>query len=293
MAELRPIPPSPTRRAFDDEIHSVAAQHTARQNKLLAALPEDDFERLLPDLEPFPMPLDWAVHAAGDREEYLYFLTSGIVSRFYVTHSGATAEFAVTGNEGVIGVASFLGGNSTPSQAVVLSPGNSYRLPADRLKHEFAHDGPLPRLLLRYTQALIAQIGLISACKRHHALEQRLCRWILSCLDRLHTDELAITQGLIAAMLGVRREAVTKSTGNLQLARLLHFNRGRMVILDRPGLEAHACECYTVVKREYVRLLAEYRMLEATSERRRVTIRRSSVATCASRDSWFENSLQS
>ena len=293
MAELRPIPPSPTGRPFVGEIHSVTAQHAARQNKLLAALPEDDFERLLPDLEPFPMPLDWVVHAAGDCEDYLYFLTSGIVSRYYVTHSGATAEFAVTGNEGVIGVASFLGGNSTPSQTVALSRGYSYRLPADRLKSEFAHDGPLPRLLLLYTQALIAQIGLISACKRHHALEQRLCRWILSCLDRLHTDELAITQGLIAAMLGVRREAVTKSAGILQKARLLHSDRGRMVVLDRLGLEAHACECYTVAKREYDCLLAEYRKLEAASGRHRVVIRRSSVANCASRDSWLENSLQS
>jgi CRP-like cAMP-binding protein len=294
MAGLNPIPPSPaTAQAFDGQIHSVCTEHGARQNKLLAALPEDDFERLQPDLEPFPMPLDWAVHAAGGREEYLYFLTSGIVSRFYVTQSGATAEFAVTGNEGVVGVASFLGGISTPSQAVVLTAGHSYRLPAVRLKDEFTHDGPLPRLLLRYTQALIAQIGLTSACKRHHALEQRLSRWILCCLDRLPTDELAITQGLIAAMLGVRREAVTKSAGSLQKAGLLHFCRGRMVVLDRPGLEAHACECYTVLKREYFRLLAEYRKLEAASGRRRVIIRRSSTATCASRDSRFEGVLQS
>jgi CRP-like cAMP-binding protein len=223
------------------------------------------YERLVPDLEPFPLQLGWAVHDAGGREKYLYFLTAGIVSRYHVTAAGASAEFAITGNEGVIGIASFLGGESTPNQAVVLSTGYSYRLRADRLKHEFAHDGPLPRLLLRYTQSLIGQIGLVSACRRHHSLEQRLCRWLLSCLDRLPTNDLVLTQGLIAKMLGVRREGVTEAAGMLQEAGLIHLSRGRIVVLDRPGLEAQVCECYAVVKREYDRLLADYRGVDGDS----------------------------
>ena len=264
--------PSPdTRFAFDDIKRSTSAQHTPRQNHLLAALPQQVYARLLPDLEPFPLPQGWTIHDVGDHEKHLYFLTAGIVSRLYVTASGASAEFAVTGNEGVIGVASFLGGESTPSQAVVLSPGYSYRLRADRLQHEFERDGPLPRLLLRYTQALIAHIGLISACKRHHSLEQRLCRWILSCLDRLPTNELALTQELIADMLGVRREGVTKAAGKLQNAELIHYSRGRVVVLDRPALEARVCECYAVLKREYDSLLADYRRDEAASWGRPVT----------------------
>lgn len=211
------------------------------------------------------MPLGWTIHDAGDRERYLYFITAGIVSRFYVTASGASAEFAVTGNEGVIGIAAFLGGGSTTSRAAVLSPGYSYRLRAVRLQHEFEHDGPLPRLLLRYTRALIAQIGLISACTRHHTLEQRLCRWILCCLDRLPTNEMALTQELIAEMLGVRRVGVTNAVGRLQNAGLLHCSRGHIAVADRPNLEAHACDCYAVVKREYDGLLADYRPAEARS----------------------------
>jgi CRP-like cAMP-binding protein len=258
--------PSPQMRfAVGNSRDVVSAQPTPRQNQILAALPRHDYERLVPDLEPFALALGWTVHEAGDREKYLYFLTAGIVSRFYMTASGASAEFAVTGNEGVVGIASFLGGESTPSQAVVLSPGYSYRLRADRLKHEFARDGPLPRLLLRYTQALIGQIGLISACRRHHSLEQRLCRWLLSSVDRLPTNDLALTQGLIANMLGVRREGVTEAAGKLQEAGLIHLSRGRVVVLDRPGLEAQVCECYGVVKRNYDRLLADYRGLDGDS----------------------------
>ena len=204
-------------------------------------------------------------------KSHLYFLTAGIVSRLYVTQSGASAEFAVTGNEGVIGIASFLGGETTPSQAVVLSAGHGYRLRADRLKHEFDHDGPLPRLLLRYTQSLIGHIGLISACKRHHSLEQRFCRWILSCLDRLPTNELAITQGLIADMLGVRREGVSEAAATLQKAGLIHVSRGRIVVLDRPALEARVCECYAGVKREYARLLADYHQASVDYWTRSVT----------------------
>ena len=192
---------------------------------------------------------------AGSRRLTATSLTAGIVSRFYVTENGASAGFAVTGSEGVIGVASFLGGESTPSQAVVLSAGYAYRLGADLLKNEFEHDGPLPHLLLRYTQALIAQTGQIAVCNRHHSLEQRLCRWILSCLDRLPSNELTMTQELIADMLGVRREGVTEAAGKLQKAGLIHYSRGRIAVLDRPQLEARVCECYAVVKREYDRLL--------------------------------------
>jgi CRP-like cAMP-binding protein len=234
---------------------AVAAQHSPRQNRLLAALPLEDYERLLSDLEPVPLPLAWTVHRAGDREKYLYFLTAGIVSRFYVMQNGASAEFAVTGSEGVIGVASFLGGESTPSQAVVLSAGYAYRLRADLLKSAFRHDRPLAHLLLRYTQALITQMAQTAVCNRHHSLEQQLCRWILSSLDRLPSRELTMTHELIADMLGVRREGVTEAAGKLQKAGLIHYSRGHIAVLDRPRLEAQACECYAVVKREYDRLL--------------------------------------
>ena len=238
-----------------DVRRAPSAQHTPRQNRLLAALPLEDYERLLPDLEPVPLPLGWTVHRAGDRDKYLYFLTAGIVSRFYVMENGASAEFGVTGSEGVIGVASFLGGETTLSQAAVLSAGHAYRLGADLLKTKFKHDGPLPRLLLRYTQALIAQTGQIAACNRHHSLEQQLCRWILSRLDRLPSNELTMTQELISNMLGVRREGVTEAAGRLQKAGLIHYSRGHIAVLDRPRLEAQACECYAVVKQEYDRLL--------------------------------------
>src|SRR5450830_637783 len=250
---FRPYPEP--RFASTDRKRAVCAQRAPRQNHLLAALPLEDYERQLPDLEPVSLPLGWAIHGAGDREKYLYFLTAGIVSRFYVTENGASAEFAVTGSEGVIGVASFLGGESTPSQAVVLSAGFAYRLRADLLKNEFEHNGPLPKLLLRYTQALTAQIGQIAVCNRHHSLEQQLCRWILSNLDRLPSNELTMTQELIANMLGVRREGVTEAAGKLQKAGLIHCRRGHIAVLDRPQLEAQVCECYAVVKREYDRLL--------------------------------------
>jgi CRP-like cAMP-binding protein len=248
--------PSPkVRVAFGAGKRAAVSPPSPRQNRLLAALPAGDYERLLPHLEPVPLPPGCTVHGAGDREDYLYFLTAGIVSRFGVTASGASKEFAVAGSEGVIGVASFLGGESTPTRTVVLSPGHAFRLGADVLESELEHDGPLPRLLLRYTRALIAQIGQIAACSRHHSLEQRLCRWILSCLDRLPSNELAMTQELIARMLGVRREGVTEAAGRLHEAGLIQYHRGTIVVLDRPLLEARACECYAVVKRAYDGLL--------------------------------------
>jgi len=241
--------------ASTDRTRAVSAQHAPRQNRLLAALPAEDYERLLPDLEPVPLPPGWTVHRAGDSEKHLYFLTAGIVSRVYVMENGASAHLAVTGSEGVIGVASFLGGESTLSQAVVLSAGYAYRLGAEVVKNEFEHDGPLPHLLLRYTQALIAQTMQIGVCNRHHSVEQQLCRWILSSLDRLPSNELTMTQELIANMLGVRREGVTEAAGRLQKAGLIHYSRGHISVLDRPRLEAQVCECYAVVKREHDRLL--------------------------------------
>jgi CRP-like cAMP-binding protein len=250
---FRPYPE--TCFASRDGKHAVSRQDTPRQNHLLAALPLEDYERLLPDLEPVPLAQGWTVHRAGNREKYLYFLTAGIVSRVCVMESGASAETAVTGSEGVIGVASFLGGESTPSEAVVLSAGYAYRLGADLVKNEFKHDRPLPHLLLRYTQALISQTGQIAVCNRHHSLEQQLCRWILSGLDRLPSSELTMTQELIADMLGVRREGVTEAAGKLQQAGLIHYHRGHIAVLDRPQLEAQVCECYAFVKREYDRLL--------------------------------------
>jgi CRP-like cAMP-binding protein len=235
--------------AFGVGRHPLASRPTPRRNHLLAALPEADYERLLPDLEPVRLPLGWTLHAAGDREEHVHFLTAGIVTRFRETERGESTEFAITGREGVIGLASFLGGESTPNHAVVVSAGSAWRLPAAVLMHEFEQVGPLTRLLLRYTHALIAQIGQSVACSRHHPLEERLCRLILSCLDRMPSYELTMTQELIARMLGVRREGVTEAAGRLQKAGLVHNSRGRIAVLDRPGLEAHACECYAACRR--------------------------------------------
>jgi CRP-like cAMP-binding protein len=243
------------RFASMDGKRAVCAQHTPRQNLLLAALPLEEYERLLPYLEPVPLPTGWTVHTAGDREKYLYFLTAGIVSRFYVMESGASAHLAVSGSEGVVGIASFLGGESTPSQAVVLSAGYAYRLGMEVLKREFARGGPLLHSLLRYTLALIAQTAQIAVCNRHHSLEQQLCRWLLLSLDRSPGNELSMTQELIASMLGVRRESITEAAGRLQKAGLIHYSRGHIAVLDRPRLETEACECYAVVKREYDRLL--------------------------------------
>ena len=193
LRSLTPQPHPETRFAFSDRKRDVSAHHAPRQNHLLAALPRTDYERLLPDLEPVALPLGWTVHGAGDEENYLYFLTAGIVSRFYMMENGASAEFAVTGGEGVIGVAAFLGGESTPSQALVVSAGHAYRLSSELVKSEFEHGGPLSQVLLRYTQALITQTGQTAMCIRHHTLEQQLCRWILSCLDRLVSNELTVT----------------------------------------------------------------------------------------------------
>jgi CRP-like cAMP-binding protein len=233
----------------------MSSPHNPRQNHLLAALPEADYARLAPDLELIPMPLGWAVYESGGHMGYLYFPTTSIVSLLYVMESGASAEIAITGNEGLVGISLFMGGESTPSRAVVQSAGNGYRLKASSLKREFALGGTLQHLALRYTQALITQMAQTAVCNRHHALDQQLCRWLLLSLDRLQTNELLMTQELIANMLGVRREGVTEAAGHLQEAGLIQYTRGHITVLDRAGLEKRVCECYAVVKKEIDRLL--------------------------------------
>jgi CRP-like cAMP-binding protein len=224
---------------------------------LLAALPAADYERLLPDLELVPLPLGWSVYEAGREQSFVYFPTSCIISLLYVMEDGSSAEIAVTGHDGLVGVALFMGGESTPSRAVVQSAGYGYRLKASVLKKEFDLNMPLQHLLLRYTQALITQMAQTAVCNRHHSVEQQLCRWLLLSLDRLPSNELAMTQELIANMLGVRREGVTEAAGHLQTAGLIHYSRGHITVLDRPGLEQRVCECYAVVKKEMDRLLPD------------------------------------
>jgi CRP-like cAMP-binding protein len=234
-----------------------AGRQTPRQNHLLAALPAADYERLLPDLELVPLPLGWAVYEAGSPQGYVYFPTTSIVSLLYVMEDGDSAEIAVTGNDGLVGISLFMGGESTPSRAVVQSAGFGYRLRASVLKSEFNRNGPLQHLALRYTQALITQMAQTAVCNRHHSVEQQLCRWLLLSLDRLPSNELSMTQELIANMLGVRREGVTEAAGHLQEIGLIHYNRGHITVLDRPKLEKRVCECYAVVKKEMDRLLPD------------------------------------
>ena len=229
--------------------------HSPTQNDLLATLPAADFQRLLPDLELVPLPLGLVVYESGGRLDYVYFPTDCIVSLLYVMKDGASAEIAVVGHEGLVGISLFMGGESTPSRAVVQSAGSAYRLASKVLKREFEHSGPLQHLLLRYTQALITQMAQTAVCNRHHSVEQQLCRWLLLSLDRLPSNELAMTQELIANMLGVRREGVTEAAVKLQTAGLIKYNRGHIKVLDRPKLEERVCECYAVVKRETDRLL--------------------------------------
>jgi CRP-like cAMP-binding protein len=224
-------------------------------NLLLDALPAADHARLAPYLEPVALPLGLVIFESGSKLRHLYFPTSGIVSLLYSMENGASTEIAVIGNDGVVGIALFMGGESTPSRAVVQGAGHGYRLKASVLKTEFALGGPLQHLLLRYTQALIAQMTQTAVCNRHHSVDQQLCRWLLLSLDRLSSNELKMTQELIANMLGVRREGVTEAAGHLQKDGLIHYSRGRITVLDRPGLEKRVCECYSVVKKEINRLL--------------------------------------
>lgn len=224
-------------------------------NQLLAALPPDVWERWVALLEPVELPLGTVLYESGARLSHVYFPTSAIVSLLYVMENGASAEIAVVGHEGLVGVSLFMGGDTTPSRAVVQSAGQGYRLKASAMMLEFNRAGPAMHLLLRYTQALITQMSQTAVCNRHHSLDQQLCRWLLLSLDRLPTNELVMTQELIANMLGVRREGVTEAAGRLQAAGLIRYHRGHITVLDRKGLEQRTCECYAVVKQEYDRLL--------------------------------------
>jgi CRP-like cAMP-binding protein len=226
-----------------------------KDNSLLASMPEADYLAVLPHLERTAMPLGMAVYESGSAQGFVYFPTDSIVSLLYVLESGASTEIAVTGNEGLVGISLFMGGETTPSRAVVQSAGEGYRVRGAVLRKLFETSGEVQHLLLRYTQALITQMTQTAVCNRHHAVDQQLCRWLLLMLDRLSGDEVRMTQELIANMLGVRREGVTEAAGKLQADQLIEYSRGRIRVLDRPGLEARVCECYAVVKREYQRLL--------------------------------------
>jgi CRP-like cAMP-binding protein len=228
-----------------------------RMNHLLAALPEVERSRWLPQLEQVEMPLGQVLYESGGKMSHVYFPTTAIVSLLYVMEDGASAEIAVVGNEGIVGIALFMGGESTPSRAVVQSAGQGFRLRAQTMKDEFNRAGPVLHLLLRFTQALITQMAQTAVCNRHHSLDQQLCRWLLLSLDRLQGSELVMTQELIANMLGVRREGVTEAALKLQKMGLIRYARGHISVLDRHGLENRACECYAVVKKEYERLLPE------------------------------------
>jgi CRP-like cAMP-binding protein len=244
---------------------ATPAPRSPNQNHLLAALPAAELERLSAHLELVPMRLGEILYEPGGQMQHAYFPTTAIVSLHYVMESGASAETAGVGNEGVVGISLFMGGDSTPSSAVVQTAGHAYRLAGRLLKQEFNRAGAMQHLLLRYTQALITQMIQTAACNRHHSVEQQLCRWLLLTLDRLPSQELIMTQELVASMLGVRREGITQAAGNLQQAGLLSYRRGHITVLERSGLEARACECYAVVKKELDRLLSDVQHRHALS----------------------------
>lgn len=227
------------------------------QNRLLAALPAEEWARWQPALEPVNMPLGTVLYESGMAMSHVYFPTTAIVSLLYVLKDGASAEIAVVGNEGIVGISLFMGGETTPSRSVVQSAGRGFRMRGQTLKEEFDRSGPVLHLLLRYTQALITQMAQTAVCNRHHSLDQQLCRWLLLSLERLSGNELVMTQELIANMLGVRREGVTEAAMSLQRAGLIRYRRGRITVIDRPGLEQRTCECYAVVRKEYERLLPQ------------------------------------
>ena len=237
----------------------MPAPHSPNQNHLLAALPAAEFERLSADLELVPLLLGDILVEPGGHLQHAYFPTTAIVSLHYELESGASAETAAIGNEGVVGISLFMGGDTTPSSAVVKTAGHAYRLKSDLLKAEFSRGGLMQRLLLRYTQALMTQITQTAVCNRHHSVEQQLCRWLLSTIDRVPTHDLVMTQELVASMLGVRREGITEAAGRLQHAGFIRYRRGHISVLDRSGLETRSCECYAVVRKESARLLCDVR----------------------------------
>ena len=236
-----------------------APNQSPNLNHLLAALPEAEFARLAPSLELVPLLLGDVLYESGGKQRYVYFPTTSIISIHYLLENGGSSEIAGVGNEGELGMSLFMGGETTPSHAVVQTGGYGYRLKAALLMEEFNRGGPVMKLLLRYTQALITQMSQTTVCNRHHLVEKQLCRWLLLTLDRLPIQELTMTQELIANMLGVRREAVTEAAGKLQSRGLISYRRGHISVLDRAGLEAEVCECYGVVKKEFARLLSDVR----------------------------------
>lgn len=237
----------------------MSSTHDPSQNHLLAALPMAEFERLAPHLESVPMLLGDVLYESGARQQHVYFPTTSIISLHYLLENGGSSEIAGVGNEGVLGVPLFMGGDTTSSRAVVQTGGHGYRLRAAVLMEEFNRNGPMMRLMLRYTQALMTQMSQTAVCNRHHSVEQQLCRWLLLTLDRLPSNELTMTQELIANMLGVRREGVTEAAGKLQGYGYIRYRRGHITVLDRVGLEGDVCECYAVVKKEFARLLSDVR----------------------------------
>ena len=243
----------------------MSSPHSPNQNYILAALPTAEFEPLVAHLELVPMRLGEILYEPGGQLQHAYFPTTAIVSLHYVTQSGASTETAGVGNEGVVGISLFMGGDTTPSSAVVQTAGHGYRLNRGLLKQEFNRGGLMHRLLLRYTQALIMQTNQTAACNRYHSVEQQLCRWLLLTLDRLPSSDLVMTQELVASVLGVRREGITEAAGKLQRAGLIRYRRGHIAVLERSGLEAGACECYAVVKKELARLLSDVRYRQSSS----------------------------
>ena len=241
----------------------MSSKQDPNQNHLLAALLDAEFDRLSPHLELIPMKLGDVLVESGDRLQYVYFPTTSIISLHYLLENGGSSEIAGVGNEGVLGVSLFMGGDSTPSRAIVQTSGFGYRLPAHLLLEEFNRAGPVMRLMLRYTQALLTQMSQTAVCNRHHTVEQQLCRWLLLTLDRLGPKELTMTQELIANMLGVRREGVTEAAGRLQGYGYISYRRGHITVLNRKGLEQDVCECYMVVKKEFARLLSDVRNRQA------------------------------
>ena len=236
-------------------VASISARHNPNQNQLLAALPAEIIARIAPHLELVSMPLGEVLCESGGQLHHVYFPTTAIVSLHYITENGASVEITGVGNEGILGISLFLGGNTTPSLATVLTAGCGYRLKRQIIMEEFNRAGPMMRLMLLYTQALITQISQTAVCNRQHSIDQQLCRWLLLALDRTPSNELTMTQELIASMLGVRREGITEAAGNLQRAGLISYRRGHITVLDRTGLESRTCECYNVVKKEFQRLL--------------------------------------
>jgi CRP-like cAMP-binding protein len=243
----------------------MSLPHSPNQNHLLAALPTGEFERVAPHLELVPMPLGEMLYEPGGQLQHAYFPTTAIVSLQYVMESGASAETAGVGNEGVVGISLFMGGDTTSSSAVVQTAGHAYRLNRRLLKQEFDRAGLMQRLLLRYTQGLLTQVTQTAACNRHHSIEQRLCRWLLLTLDRVPSPEFIVTHEMVASMLGVRREGITEAAGKLQHAGFIRYRRGHITVLDRSGLETRACECYAVVKKELSRLLSDVRYRQGIS----------------------------